>query len=220
MHCVKKCVIAPDSLSRKKILFFNDCGNNDVWDFYRNNEDKYSYRTSEVKLLLLGASENRCAFCSRTIYDATSLTYSNIPNIFTIEHKVPKNKAPRCIFDWNNMIPCCSTCNNCRGDKEYDESLYIDPCTDYEFENYISFSYDGSIYCLNPAYIKRVNYMINLYNLNGSSKRNNIKNERKRFYRFLIDDDYQKMVKLNEKFGLSDNIILFKDMFLFNERNT
>ena len=42
--------------------------------------------------------------------------------------------------------------------------------------------------------------MISLYNLNGTSKRNNIKNERKRFYRLLIDENYQKMVKLNEKF--------------------
>ena len=217
MYRVKKCIAAPDSLLKKEKLFFTACGEKDVWDFYRNNEDDYSYRTSDVKRLLLEASENRCAICSRNIYDANK--YSNIPNIFTIEHMIPKNKSPMSIFDWNNMIPCCSTCNKCREDKDYNKSLYINPCADYGFEKYISFSYDGSVYCSDPKFTKRVDYMIGLYNLNAASKKNNIKNERKRFYRLLIDENYQKMVKLNKKFGLSDNIILFKDMFLFNERN-
>lgn len=220
MQRVKKSEIVPHSLLLKKERFFKSCGDNDIWDFYQNNEDEFTYRTSEVKRLLLASSENRCAICSRVIYDFNNIGKNNIPNIFTIEHMVPKSRNPKLIFEWANMIPCCVNCNNSRDDKEYDEKLYINPCSDCDFESFICFSYSGNIYCSNPIFADKVDYMVRLYNLNSNSKRNSIKSERRRYYKLLIDENYQKIVKLNKEFGLSDNIIIFKDMYLFNERNT
>lgn len=220
MQRVKKSKIVPRSLLLKKNKFFRDCGKNDFWDFFRENESQYTYRTTEIKHELLVSSEYRCAICSRCIYDSKFIVASNTSNIFTIEHIVPKRSNPRLIFEWNNMIPCCNICNNSRGDKDYDENLYINPCECDNFEDFIGFSYNGSIYCTDSRFSNKVDYMIKLYNLNGDSKRNEIKSERRRYYKLLIDDNYQEIVELNSKYGLSDNIIIFKDMFLFNERNT
>ena len=218
MQPIKKCKNAPASLRKKKDSFLAACKGRDIWMFYRDNKNKYDYRTSETKRLLLEASENRCAICSKCIYDSKDLADKNSPNAFTIEHIVPKQENPYLIFDWDNMLPCCVSCNEARGAKEYKKELYVDPCTTIGCDTLFSFSFDGGIYSSNKNQADRANYMIALYNLNGDSKRRNLKSQRKWYYKMLISDDYHEMVKVNKELGLSDNIIIFKDMFLFFER--
>lgn len=206
----------PQSLIAKRALFFKDAKGKDLWDFYCNNKSTYDYRTSEVKKFLLDSSKNRCAICTRSIYDSNWLKSDSV-NTFTIEHIVPKDKNPSLIYEWDNMIPCCKLCNGQRKDKEYKKNLYINPCVRNDCESLFGFAYDGSIYCNNEAHCKEVNHMIELYNLNGESRKNSIKSERKWYFKLLIDEKYQEMVELNKKFGLSDNIIIFKDMYMFNK---
>lgn len=219
MQRISKSKCAPCSLEKEKESFFCDSTScSDLWAFYKRNKSKYNYTTPEVKHYLLDSSGQRCAICSRMIYDSTIKPGIGEKNIFTVEHVRPKDKYPKLIFNWDNMIPCCAECNGARANKEYVEDLYIDPCSD-ECGEIFFFSFDGSVSAVDITNDSKAKYMIELYNLNGNSRKRIIKSQRRWYFRLLVSEEYQEMVKINKALGLSDNIIIFKDMYNFIERS-
>jgi len=52
-----------------------------------------------------------CHYCGRT------LSFVNA----TIDHKIPRSRAPHLRYERSNLVPCCWTCNGLKGSVAHDD---------------------------------------------------------------------------------------------------
>ena len=103
--------------------------------YWQNDADNIETYTNRMKLI--GFSRNYLTQVKNT-QGSITCTYCNKPNLVieyegmkvpnrikaTIDHIVPKSKGGA-VFDYNNITPCCGTCNNKKGSMSVEEFLKI-----------------------------------------------------------------------------------------------
>lgn len=109
----------------------------DAYKFYKDNVGKYKYNTSETKEEFFNMTGGRCSFCTKRITDFNSE--------MTVEHIQTKVSTPSKIFEWQNLLCACRTCNTKRNDKLYDKNKYLDPTKVKDISKYFEFKMDGTI---------------------------------------------------------------------------
>lgn len=50
------------------------------------------------------------------------------PESITLDHKIPRSRAPELRYELSNLVPCCFTCNGLKGSIEHDK--YPHNCND------------------------------------------------------------------------------------------
>lgn len=56
-----------------------------------------------------------CHYCSKTL-DTDTLT---------LDHLIPRSRAPHLRFELSNLVPCCFTCNGLKGSIEHDKYEHV-----------------------------------------------------------------------------------------------
>ncbi|MDE6607683.1 MAG: TIGR02646 family protein [Lachnospiraceae bacterium] len=174
-------------------------GTKDAYDFYKRYKKKYRYNTEETKQHFRIMNHERCSFCTKLIQD--------FDDEMTIEHIRIKRDYPHLIFQWNNLLCACRTCNTKRSTRAHYPEKYLDPTKTDDIEKYFCYQLDGKITAnegLDRDEREKAEYMIRLYRLN----RKGLVCKRREFMRDLVSDDdfYEKLKKLDES---SQNIIFF-----------
>lgn len=166
----------------------------DAYKFYKDNVGKYKYNTSETKEEFFNMTGGRCSFCTKRITDFNSE--------MTVEHIQTKVSTPSKIFEWQNLLCACRTCNTKRNDKPYDKNKYLDPTKVKDISKYFEFKMDGTIKIakgLTKLEEEKAVYMRDMYGLD----RNDLNTDRKDFLRQLVNDDQyydilKKMIKVQQ----------------------
>lgn len=174
--------------------------------FYKENKNKYLYNTKETKEEFAEINFKRCSFCTKLIHDFS--------RAMTIEHIETKTACPEKIFQWDNLLCSCSTCNTIRGTKKYVSDKYLDPTKEENIEKYFTFKADGSISVneiLTESARKKAEYMIDLYKLD----RDDLNAERREFLNDLLDDDFYRILKGK---GKESATIIFLSVFTYYKR--
>lgn len=109
----------------------------DAYQLYKKNLNKYKYNTPETKAEFFKMTGGRCSFCTKKITDFNSE--------MTVEHIQTKVSTPSKIFDWENLLCACRTCNTKRNEKPYDKKKYLDPTKVQDISKYFKFNMDGTI---------------------------------------------------------------------------
>ena len=84
-----------------------------------------------------------CGYCERkplwrSRIDGAGVDDTDLPDreglLFTCDHFRPRRLYPELIYDWNNLVYACQSCNSVKGgmwpSNEDDADSYIDPCVD------------------------------------------------------------------------------------------
>lgn len=153
----------------------------DAYKFYLANQRKFQYNTKEIKTEFANMNYKRCSFCTQPI-----LNYSTE---MTVEHIEIKRDCPEKIFQWDNLLCACKTCNTKRSTKKYEGDKYLDPTKLTDIERYFQFKMDGTIAAgegLSDAERKCAEYMVEMYRLD----REELNAERREFLLELLDDDH------------------------------
>ncbi|MDD3417848.1 MAG: hypothetical protein PHY47_28315 [Lachnospiraceae bacterium] len=79
------------------------------------------YRHPDIKKLLFDSSYQKCAFC-----EAKPAESGNIE----VEHFKPKSLYPQLAFCWENFLPVCRKCNDCKNDFDTGNDPIINPVID------------------------------------------------------------------------------------------
>ncbi len=76
------------------------------------------FKTKDILDLLDSIYHSKCGFCEEKIYrvNADNLT-DNSEKKHSIEHYRPKSKYPWLAYSWDNLLWCCSKCNQSKGNK-------------------------------------------------------------------------------------------------------
>lgn len=179
----------------------------DAYKFYKDNVGKYKYNTSETKEEFFNMTGGRCSFCTKRITDFNSE--------MTVEHIQTKVSTPSKIFEWQNLLCACRTCNTKRNDKPYDKNKYLDPTKVKDISKYFEFKMDGTIKIakgLTKLEEEKAVYMRDMYGLD----RNDLNTDRKDFLRQLVNDDqYYDILKKDDK---SSTRIIFLSVFTYYKR--
>lgn len=178
-----------------------------AYQLYKDNINKYKYNTPETKAEFLDMTGGRCSFCTKKITDFNSE--------MTVEHIQTKVSAPSKIFEWENLLCACRTCNTKRNEKPYDEEKYLDPTKVQDISKYFEFNMDGTIRLsedLTGSEKEKAVYMRDMYQLD----RADLNTDRKEFLKHLInDDDYYEILKNDDK---SSTRIIFLSVFTYYKR--
>jgi uncharacterized protein (TIGR02646 family) len=110
---------------------------NPAWDnFRRTNAGKAVYRALRI------AFRSKCAFCERV-------------NAKTADHFYPKERYPRRMFRWSNLLLCCAECNPAKGNFfkfANRRPLLIDPTRDDPADYFTwDFTTGAMVESLDPA---------------------------------------------------------------------
>lgn len=81
------------------------------------------YRKTEIQEALKDMYSDLCCYCESTV-SANSFGH--------IEHRKPKRKFPKYVFNWDNLHWACEKCNNAKSDKWDTDNPILDPTTDTE----------------------------------------------------------------------------------------
>lgn len=210
MEYIQRRRVVLKDLKKTKNEFNNlikDMNDEQAYKFYNDNKSKYKYNTPETKEEFFNMTGGRCSFCTRKIMDFNSE--------MTVEHIQTKVSTPSKIFEWKNLLCSCRTCNTKRNDARYDKDRYLDPTRVKSISEYFEFEMDGTIRIakdLSKKEQEKADYMINLYKLN----RPDLQNERKNFFRQLVNDDgYYDILKNDDK---SSTRIIFLSIFTYYKR--
>lgn len=178
-----------------------------AYQFYKENAGKYKYNTAETKKEFLDMTGGRCSFCTKRITDFNSE--------MTVEHIQTKVSTPSKIFEWNNLLCACRTCNTKRNEKPYEEKKYLDPTKVQDISKYFEFKMDGTIEIakdLTEAEKEKAIYMRDMYKLD----RTDLNADRKAFWRDLVNDDgYYDILKNDDK---TSTRIIFLSVFTYYKR--
>lgn len=178
-----------------------------AYTFFEANKDKYKYNTSETKKFFKKMNSERCSFCTRFI--------SDFDKEMTVEHIRLKRTYPKGIYQWNNLLCSCKTCNTTRSIKPYEKEKYLDPTKIKDIEKYFCYMLDGTIVInesLSEEEQKKAIYMRDLYGLN----RPGLVVKRREFMKDLTTDDGFFEI-LSKKKDSSQNII-FLSAFTYYRR--
>lgn len=152
-----------------------------AYKFYLENQGKFHYNTEETKTEFAAMNYKRCSFCTQVI--------SNYFTEMTVEHIETKRDCPEKIFQWDNLLCACRTCNTKRGTKKYEDDKYLNPTKRTDIERFFRFKMDGTIEAgegLSAAERKCAEYMLKMYGLD----REELNADRREFLLELLDDDY------------------------------
>ncbi|MCM1178933.1 MAG: hypothetical protein NC347_01655 [Clostridium sp.] len=180
--------------------------NEQAYNFYKENKHKYLYNTEETKAEFAQMNFKRCSFCTKPI--------SDFSRAMTVEHIETKAACPEKIFQWDNLLCSCSTCNTLRGTKPYVSGKYLDPTREENVEKYFTFKADGSISVnkiLTKSEKEKAKYMIDLYKLD----RDDLNVERREFLNDLLDDEFYDILKNKGKESMH---IIFLSVFTYYKR--
>ena len=179
----------------------------DAYQFYKDNVNKYKYNTTETKKEFLNMTGGRCSFCTKKITDFNTE--------MTVEHIRTKKSTPSKIFEWENLLCACRTCNTKRSEKAYDGKRYLDPTKVQDIAKYFEFNMDGTIkIAKNLTAVEQIKaaYMRDMYNLD----RADLNTDRKDFLRQIVnDDEYFDIIKNDDK---SSTRIIFLSVFTYYRR--
>lgn len=145
---------------------------------------------ARVKKEFASMNHKRCSFCTKYLSDFNTE--------MTVEHIETKRDCPERIFQWDNLLCACHTCNTKRSTNKYSANIYLDPTKVFDIEKYFCFYADGSIspnQNLSDAEIKKAKYMIELYKLD----RDDLNAERREFFNDLLDDEFFQILKKRDK---------------------
>lgn len=179
----------------------------EAYDFYVSNKGRYQYNTEETKGKFKKMNHKRCSFCTRYIFD--------FDTEMTVEHIKIKRDYPKKIFQWNNLLCACRTCNTKRSVKNYERDHYLDPTKIPDIEDYFWFELDGTIGVnkeLETEKQQSAQYMIDMYELN----RDNLVCERRNFLKKLMEDD--EFFESLKKDDISSQNIIFLSLFTYYRR--
>lgn len=177
-----------------------------AYKHYKDNKHRLKYNTEETKKLFEKMNFRRCTFCGQAIDDFNKA--------MTIEHIKLKSKYPKKIYEWNNLLCSCKTCNTIRSTKKCYDNLYLDPTKITCIEKYFKFELDGQIkpnYGLDNDDVDRAEYMIELYKLN----REDIVYDRRDFFRDLLDDQIFDWLNKHDKYNKH---IIFLGLFTYYKK--
>lgn len=177
-----------------------------AYQFFKRHQGTYQYNTAETKQEFEKMNHKRCSFCTKRISDFNTE--------MTIEHIETKSSCPEKIFQWDNLLCSCRTCNTKRGRKKYKADIYLDPSKITDIERYFCFHANGTISVskgLSKEEAEKAKYMIKLYNLD----RDDLNVERREFFNSLLDDEmFQILKKRNE----ASQDIHFLSVFTYYKR--
>lgn len=160
------------------------------WPQYRNRPLNHILQDA-----LLEMTAQHCAFCDG-VFEQSPVT---------VEHFRPKSKYPELAYDWPNLFPCCTLCQE-KGD-DYDEKLLKPDEVNYDFDRYFICNYSDGTIQPNPAASAedraRAKMTIELYNLNEGA-RNKGRERAYKFYKYACEhedspllDDYNYRYYIN-----------------------
>lgn len=179
----------------------------DAYQFYKDNINRFKYNTVETKDEFFRMTGGRCSFCTKRIMDFNSE--------MTIEQIQTKVSTPSKIFEWDNLLCACKTCNTKRSQKIYDGEKYLDPTKVKDISKYFEFNMDGTIKIakgLTENEKEKAVYMKDMYQLD----RTDLNTDRKEFLRHLVNDDgYYDILKNDDK---SSTRIIFLSVFTYYKR--
>lgn len=92
-----------------------DCKTTD----YLTDNNKRVWKLPSIKEKLLEMTNNKCAYCESRIELSGSY--------MEVEHFYPKSIYPQLVLDWDNLLPCCKTCNLKKGDTDPNDFNLINP---------------------------------------------------------------------------------------------
>ncbi len=179
-----------------------------AYRFFKRHQSVYQYNTAETKEVFARMNHKRCSFCTKWI--------SEFNTEMTIEHIETKSSCPRKIFQWDNLLCSCRTCNTKRGRKEYKADAYLDPSSIKDIERYFCFHTDGTISvskALSQAEADKAKYMIRLYRLD----RDELNAERREFFNSLLDDELFEILKRRSRDAQD---IHYLSVFTYYKRRT
>lgn len=162
----------------------------DAYKFFLENQGTFRYNTEETKAEFASMNYKRCSFCTQNI--------QNFSTEMTVEHIETKSDCPSKIFQWDNLLCSCRTCNTKRSTKKYRDDKYLDPTKLSDIERYFQFRMDGTIAVgegLSDAERECAEYMVWMYQLD----REELNADRREFMLKLLDDDYFQMLAKMEK---------------------
>lgn len=148
---------------------------------FKKRKNVLKYNTEETTNEFKSMNDERCSFCTRIILE--------FEDEMTVEHIETKTSAPNKIYEWNNLLCACRTCNTKRSIKEYSVSKYLDPTKVSDIEKYFAYHADGTISAaagLTKQENQAAEYMIEMYGLN----RDSLKYERRSFLKDLQEDEF------------------------------
>ncbi|MBO5032910.1 MAG: TIGR02646 family protein [Lachnospiraceae bacterium] len=161
-----------------------------AYQFFKAHKGVYLYNTEETKAEFAKMTGRRCSFCTKQI--------SDFHTEMTVEHIETKQDCPEKIYQWDNLLCACRSCNTKRSTKKYLADKYLDPAKVKDIERYFCFRADGSISAdktLSAAETKKAEYMIELYQLD----REDLDTERREFFNNLMDDEYFQILERRSK---------------------
>lgn len=192
-----------DTQFKKEI---NGLNTKDAYKHYKKSKNRLKYNTKETKTLFDKMNFRRCTFCGQPIEDFNKN--------MTIEHIKLKSTFPEKIYEWNNLLCSCKTCNTERSTNECDDNLYLDPTKITCIEKYFKFELNGEIKPndgLGKDDLARADYMIELYKLN----RDDLVYDRKEFFMDLLDDVFYDWIDKHDKFCRH---IIFLGLFTYYKK--
>lgn len=184
----------------------NGLNTKEAYEHYKKNKNRLKYNTKETKNLFNKMNFGRCTFCSQIINDFN--------DAMTIEHIKLKSTYPGKIYEWNNLLCSCKTCNTKRSTNECVDNLYLDPTKFTCIENYFKFEFDGEIKPndgLSQDDLVRAKYMIELYKLN----RDDLIYDRRQFFIDLLDDEFYDCIN---NLGSCSKYIIFLGLFTYYKK--
>lgn len=200
----------PQKLKKINDIFIGEIKNLDkekAYEHYKKHKGKFKYNTLETKKKFREMNFERCSFCTKYI--------SEFDDEMTVEHIKLKSEYPEKIFNWDNLLCACKTCNTKRSTNLCDDNLYLDPTKIENIEKYFKFKLDGKIEpskSLAEKEIEKSNYMIELYKLN----RKGLVCSRRKFFNDLIEDDeFYEILKNRDNFNQN---IIFLALFTYYKR--
>jgi uncharacterized protein (TIGR02646 family) len=146
-------------------------------------QDRVSY--NEVKQSLTGEQNHLCCYCESAIKDSDS----------HIEHYKPRSRKQMLMYDYSNLACSCNGginddrhCGH-KKDNNYNDKLFIDPSKESSGN---LFNYDtgggvGPRQGISRGDADRVNYMIQILNLDKSPKLRGMRREQARSILNMID---------------------------------
>lgn len=178
----------------------------EAYEHYKKRKNVLKYNTKETTGEFRKMNYARCSFCTQII--------TEFDGNMTVEHIELKSEVPEKIYEWDNLLCCCRTCNTKRSIKKYDSKRYLDPTKVKDIEKYFIYRSDGTISVnkeLSKEEKEEADYMIKLYSLDRES----LNYERRRFFCDLLDDEfYAGLSKQKPDSGR----IIFRSVFTYYKR--
>lgn len=179
-----------------------------AYRFFQRHQGAYQYNTAETKEAFARMNHKRCSFCTKRI--------SEFNTEMTVEHIETKSSCPQKIFQWDNLLCSCRTCNTKRGRKKYRADAYLDPSKVSDIERYFCFHADGTISVsktLSREEAGKAKYMIQPYRLD----REELNAQRREFFNSLLDDELFQILKKRSE---ESQDIHYLSVFTYYKRRT